>query len=127
MKRGVDATGDRDNLVLAGAAGGLAVLAVGGVWVCEHLAAVLAGTPRPTADPLRLFLAVVSGRQPWPTAATLVAAGLAVVLLVLSSARSWCGRRVDGGCGRTCRPATWAAVAMSTTSPPPAPRGSGNG
>lgn len=80
MKRGADATGDRDNLVLASAGGALAVLAVGGVWVCEHLAAVLAGTPRPTTDPLRLLVGVVPGRQPWPTTATLVSAGLGVVL-----------------------------------------------
>jgi len=83
VKRTVDATGDRDNLVLAGVGAGLAVLAVGGVWVCEHLAAVLAGTPRPTRDPLRLVLAVATGRVPWGTVQWMVAAGLFVALLVL--------------------------------------------
>ena len=83
MKRPMDATGDRDNLVLGLGAGVLAVVAVGGVWVCEHLGAVWSGTPRPTRDPLRLFVAVVSGQQPWPSTATYVAAGLAVAPLVL--------------------------------------------
>ena len=83
MKRPLDATGDRDNLILAAAAAGLAALAVGGVWVCEHAAAVLTDQPRPTKDPLQLFIAVVSGRQPWPTTATYVAIGLAFVVLLV--------------------------------------------
>lgn len=82
MKRAMDTTGDRDNLTLA--AGGVVVasLAVGGVWVAEHLAAVLTDEQRPTRDPLRLFVAVLSGRQPWTMTTTGVAAGLVSVLLV---------------------------------------------
>jgi hypothetical protein len=83
VKRPLDATGDRDNLILAPPPVVLAVVAVGGVWVCEHLAAVWSGTARPSRDPLRLFVAVVSGRQPWPAAASWVAGGLVLALLVL--------------------------------------------
>lgn len=83
MKRSMDATGDRDSLALGGAAAALAVLGVGGVWVCEHLGAVLTGRPRPTGDPLRLVVAVARGQQAWGVAEWLVAAGLAVVLLLL--------------------------------------------
>jgi type IV secretory pathway TraG/TraD family ATPase VirD4 len=83
VKRTIDATGDRDNLLLAGACAGLAVVGVGGVWVCEHLGAVLTGRTRPTSDPLRLVVDVARGRQPWGLTEWLVAGGLAVVLLVL--------------------------------------------
>ena len=83
MKRPLDATGDRDNLILAGSGLGLVVVAVGGVWVCEHLAAIWTGRPRPTKDPLGLIVAVARGRQPWGTPEWLVAGGLLLALLVL--------------------------------------------
>ncbi len=79
----MDATGDQDNLILAGGAAVLAVVGVGGVWVCEHVAAVLTGRPRPTSDPLRLVVAVARGRQAWGRPEWLVAGGLTVVLMVL--------------------------------------------
>src|SRR3954452_9948944 len=83
MRRSIDATGDRENLVLGSAAAALGVVGVGGVWVCEHLGAVLTGRPQPTSDPLRLVVAVARGRQAWGTAEWLVAGGLAAALLVL--------------------------------------------
>ncbi len=83
MKRAMDATGDRDNLILAGGAAVLVVAGVGGVWVSVHVAAILTGRPRPTSDPLRLVVAVARGRQPWGGAEWLVAGGLTVVLMVL--------------------------------------------
>lgn len=83
MKRPLDASGDRENLILGGGAAALVAVAVGGAWVCLHLGAVLTGQQRPTRDPLRLFIALVTGRQPWTGAATEVAVGLLVVLLVL--------------------------------------------
>src|SRR4051812_8060805 len=83
MRRSIDATGDRDNLVLGGAAAALGVVGVGGVWVCEQLGAAVTGRPRPTNDPLRLVLAVAQGHQPWAQPEWLVAGGLAVVLLLL--------------------------------------------
>lgn len=81
--RPLDPTGSRDNLILGGAALGLAVALVGGLWVSLHLAAWLDGTRAPLADPLRLVVAVVTGRQAWTSTASYVAAGLVVVLLVL--------------------------------------------
>ena len=82
MKRPLDASGDRDNLILGAAAAVLVVLTVGGAWVSLHLAAVLTGTPRPARDPLRLVVALATGRVTWTGTATAVAVGLAVVLLV---------------------------------------------
>jgi type IV secretory pathway TraG/TraD family ATPase VirD4 len=83
MKRQLDATGDRDNLWLAGGATVLAAVGVGGAWVSLHLAAVLTDRPRPARDPLRLVIGLVTGEVVWTSTATMVAAGLAVALLVV--------------------------------------------
>ena len=81
--RTVDPTGQRDNLILTAAAIVFAVLTVGGIWVCLHGAAHLDHTRFPTRDPLRLAVQLFTGRQPWSSTATKVAAGLAGLVLVL--------------------------------------------
>jgi type IV secretory pathway TraG/TraD family ATPase VirD4 len=85
MARGnVDPSGDRDTLILGSGAVLLAVVAVGGVWVGQHLAAWLHGWPAPSSNPLQLFADTVRGRQPWPGLASGVVGVLGVVLLTIA-------------------------------------------
>lgn len=83
MRRPVDATGDRDNLILGLGTAAVAAVGLGGAWLSLSVAAALTGVPGPARDPLEFVVSLGSGRVEWTSAATYVAGGLVLVLLVL--------------------------------------------
>lgn len=83
-QRRLDATGDRDNLVLGVASAGVVVVGVVAGWTSLYVAARLQGTTTPPADPKQLITGLVTGEAQWTTTTSYVAAGLALVVLVLT-------------------------------------------
>ena len=82
VKRAIDPTGDQDLLVIGGAAAGLVVVGIAGLWTSMHLAAWATGATPPATNPVGLVLDLVRGRSHWTAAAT-VAAGVLLVALLL--------------------------------------------
>jgi len=100
MKPSMDTTGDRDNLVLAGAGAVLVAAGVGGLWVSLHAAASFTGQPAPASNVVQLVVDVATGRTRWTTAATWVAAALVVGLLLVTIAGIILWPKKRGGAAR---------------------------
>lgn len=83
MKRQIDVSGDRDNLILGAGAAVVALAGVSGGWASLYAAAVLDDTPKPPLDPKQLIAGLTSGELQWTTTTSYAAAGLALGLLVL--------------------------------------------
>ncbi|WP_193614280.1 type IV secretory system conjugative DNA transfer family protein [Nocardioides lijunqiniae] len=85
MPRRSDRSGGPSDEVLAVAAlGGLAFVAVAGLWVSLHLSAALTGSPdAPAANPAGLIADVVAGRTSWTTGATVSAVALGVLAFLV--------------------------------------------
>jgi len=83
QRRQVDATSQKDQLVLTFAGIALVVLVVGGGWISMHLGYAIDGRPAPPSNPAELAATIAKGTTPWTASATHVAIGLAAVLVVL--------------------------------------------
>lgn len=83
QRRQVDATSQKDQLILTVAGIAFVVLVVGGGWVSMHLGYALDGRPAPPSNPAELAATIAKGTTPWTSSATHVAIALGVVLVVL--------------------------------------------
>lgn len=83
QRRQVDATSQKDQLILTIAGIAFVVLVVGGGWVSMHLGYALDGHPAPPGNPAELAATIAKGTTPWTPSATHVAITLGVVLVVL--------------------------------------------
>lgn len=83
QRRQVDATSQKDQLILTFVGIAFVVLVVGGGWVSMHLGYALDGRPAPPSNPAELAATIAKGTTPWTSSATHVAIALGVVLVIL--------------------------------------------
>lgn len=83
QRRQVDATSEKDRLILTLVGIALVVLVVGGGWVSMHLGYVLDGRPTPPSNPAELATTIAKGTTPWTSSATHVAIALSGLLVIL--------------------------------------------
>ncbi len=83
QRRQVDATSQKDQLILTFVGIVFVVLVVGGGWVSMHLGYALDGRPAPPGNPAELAATIAKGTTPWTPSATHVAIALGGVLVIL--------------------------------------------
>jgi type IV secretory pathway TraG/TraD family ATPase VirD4 len=107
--------------VLGFLAGGAACLVSAVLWIGTHVGARIAQSPAPPSNPIRLDLAVFTGKLVWPTAsivATVAVGAVALALAVLTAllvVRRGSREHVDRRAGRLTRA---PEIARYTSKPP---------